>query len=117
MKDLFRLVEVGWLKFGLFVGGDEISTDSIEEMRESLKTANAAHRADLKAELEEFVFSKFGEDCPNCDNSGSYAGGNCEDGPEEVQCEFCWTNHNSIFNLKRDIDAFLDREYASDKRD
>jgi len=36
------------------------------------------------------------EDCPNCNNEGRYRGGSYDD-PEEVQCEFCWTNEKSIF--------------------
>jgi hypothetical protein len=61
------------------------------------------------------------EDCPNCNNEGSYMTGGihyvtrdmaldaCEpdmegmpiDQTEHIQCEFCWRNPNSIFNQKR----------------
>lgn len=43
-----------------------------------------------------------GEQCPNCDNVGWYIDSNCSSFPweaEQVQCEFCYTNPNSIFNL------------------
>lgn len=43
-----------------------------------------------------------GEQCPNCDNVGWYMISNYSSLPweaEQVQCEFCYTNPNSIFNL------------------
>jgi len=44
------------------------------------------------------------EECPNCDNTGHYAGGGDEDGfPEEIQCEFCYTNPNSKFNFTNSL--------------
>jgi chromosome segregation ATPase len=46
------------------------------------------------------------EFCHMCDNSGSYPEGDTEQ-PEQVQCEFCWTNPNSLFNLKKQINSML----------
>jgi hypothetical protein len=43
-----------------------------------------------------------GENCPNCDNFGWYIDCNYSSLPweaEQVQCEFCWTNPNSVYNL------------------
>ena len=43
-----------------------------------------------------------GEKCPDCDDVGWYAVNNCSSLPweaEQVQCEWCYTNPNSIFNL------------------
>lgn len=45
-----------------------------------------------------------GEECPYCENVGLYISCNCSSLPwesEQVQCEFCYTNPNSIFNLSR----------------
>ena len=40
------------------------------------------------------------EDCPNCDNEGWYIVANSYTGePEQQQCEFCYMNENSVFNL------------------
>ena len=38
--------------------------------------------------------------CPNplCNDEGWYAEGSHEDGWEQIQCEFCWTNPFSYFN-------------------
>ena len=40
------------------------------------------------------------ESCPQCDNSGSYPGGNEETGVEECKCQFCYTQENGIFNRR-----------------
>ena len=38
--------------------------------------------------------------CPNCDDVGYYAVGSNADGWEQVQCEFCYTVPDSVFNIK-----------------
>jgi hypothetical protein len=38
--------------------------------------------------------------CPNCDNQGWFAWGPTDD-PEQIQCEFCETVENSVFNRKK----------------
>jgi hypothetical protein len=49
------------------------------------------------------------EKCPNCDDTGAYLEHCCNGDPKKcethcpelVQCEFCLTNPNSIFNQKK----------------
>lgn len=42
------------------------------------------------------------EGCPNCDNVGWYADPSHHTGePEQIQCEFCYTNPVSVFNIKQ----------------
>ena len=43
------------------------------------------------------------ENCPNsyCGNSGGYPVPDGHGDWQEEQCEFCWTNPNSVFNLKK----------------
>lgn len=41
--------------------------------------------------------------CPNCPNQGWYAVGSNSDGWEQVQCEFCYTEPNSVFNSQNYI--------------
>ena len=39
------------------------------------------------------------EDCPNCPNQGFWVDANYYTGePEQVQCQFCYENKNSVFN-------------------
>lgn len=51
--------------------------------------------------LMEVAYALIGgvEICPNCNNVGYYAAG-ATDNPEQVQCEFCYTVTNSLFNIK-----------------
>ena len=44
------------------------------------------------------LINAIGEKCPNCDDEGYYAAGFISN-PEQVQCEFCYTVKNSIFNI------------------
>ncbi len=49
-------------------------------------------------------YNESGDQCPNCDNVGWYAVSNCSSLPweaEQVQCEWCYTNPNSVFNLNK----------------
>ena len=40
------------------------------------------------------------KDCPNCPNQGWIADENMYTGePEQIQCEFCYTEPNSTFNV------------------
>lgn len=58
------------------------------------------------------------EDCPSCDNVGWYGVSDWYTGElEQEQCEFCYTNPNSIFNhlekvrkLKELLDECWERE-------
>ena len=45
-----------------------------------------------------------GKHCPYCEDVGWYARMNCSNNPweaEQIQCEWCITNLNSVFNLTR----------------
>lgn len=54
------------------------------------------------------------EQCPNCDNEGftveietrdiGYFETDYQDYEVQVQCEFCYSNENSIFNYNKMID-------------
>jgi len=41
------------------------------------------------------------ESCPMCKDQGAYPEYDEHGYPVPVQCEFCWTNPNSLFNLKQ----------------
>ncbi len=49
------------------------------------------------------------ENCPNCDNEGFWIGGSTDD-PEQMPCEFCYTNARSVFNQNRIKQALKDGE-------
>ena len=57
----------------------------IEELERQLAEAKAEMRIALK--------------CPLCEDVGWYAV-NSKDGPEQQQCEFCYTTPNSLFNIR-----------------
>lgn len=44
------------------------------------------------------------EKCPNCDDVGWYPAGDVYS-PHQEQCEFCYTNPNSIFNKRRNSES------------
>jgi hypothetical protein len=48
--------------------------------------------------------TQIGLECPNpyCDNSGGYPDYDNYGEVHECQCDFCWTEPYSIFNLTRD---------------
>ena len=62
--------------------------------------------------LDELINS---EPCPQCDNSGSYPGGNEETGVEECQCQFCYTVTHSVFNDNNVKQQILSRFEALEK--
>lgn len=43
------------------------------------------------------------EDCPDCPNQGWYYDSDPYYGSQE-QCEWCWCNHNSKFNIMRNLE-------------
>ena len=55
------------------------------------------------------VEASAGLKCPNCDDvgwySGSYLDGGGEEAEEQIQCEFCYTVADSIFNRKNNADS------------
>lgn len=55
------------------------------------------------------------KNCPHCENVGWYADANPHTGePEQVQCEFCYTEENSIFNVIQSLTTQL--EEAKEKQ-
>jgi len=68
---------------------------SAEMVRAVLEGRKTVTRRVIKQKIEK---------CDYCDDTGSYpehdpdCDGSCANCPIEIQCEFCWTNPNSIFN-------------------
>lgn len=54
----------------------------------------------------EEIANKIGQPCPHCDNIGAtsehdaFCDGSCTLCPVQVQCEFCWQNPHSVFNVR-----------------
>jgi len=48
--------------------------------------------------------SKDPESCPDCPDQGWYGIFRGHGNDEQVQCEFCWSNPNSVFNLMMELD-------------
>lgn len=42
-----------------------------------------------------------GQSCPNCNNLGWYEGESCNGELEQVQCEWCDTTPDSVFNIRQ----------------
>jgi hypothetical protein len=53
--------------------------------------------------------------CPNCSDIGWYVTGSMysEDGPEQEQCEFCYTVEDSLFNVKQRAAAEIERSFQA----
>lgn len=47
------------------------------------------------------IVGKYGLDCPDCNNEGFYWQG--QDDPEMIQCQFCYVEAKSKYNLKQDL--------------
>ena len=60
---------------------------------------------DKAEKLLEAIIKKCGFDCPNCDNCGIITGGNETTGPEQEQCEWCYTYPSSKFQLRLRINS------------
>jgi len=51
------------------------------------------------------------ENCPNCENVGWYARPDRHIGePEQIQCEFCYTNPKSKFNVLQLILSLIESD-------
>lgn len=57
----------------------------------------------------EFI-EKHGIDCLNCDNSGVIAVQVKHDEWEPEQCEFCYSEPHSKFNVASDLSALIEQE-------
>jgi hypothetical protein len=58
----------------------------------------------------------YGLNCPNCPDQGWFADGPTDD-PEQIQCKFCETEENSIFNIKRRIKKLIESRDAEIRAD
>jgi hypothetical protein len=47
--------------------------------------------------------------CPNCLDVGRYAVESVGAPPDQMQCEWCYTTPNSVFNITRQRDALAER--------
>jgi hypothetical protein len=65
--------------------------------------------------IAEFNLSN-GLHCPNCPDQGWFADGPTDD-PEQIQCEFCEMEENSIFNIKRRIKKLIEARDAAIRAD
>jgi len=63
------------------------------DLEEKLNYLTQAITPIIEAEVQR---RREGEHCPNCPDQGWFIGGQGDE-PEQVQCEFCYTNTNSIF--------------------
>jgi len=87
---------------------------------------NAAHDAVAKLEVAEAQLVEKdrqirelldAKDCSNCPNQGWWQGVNRNTGePEQVQCEYCYTDPNSVFNVRNRIRQALAEKGAADGR-
>lgn len=59
---------------------------------------------ELRASIEALYAS--GKLCPNCLDQGWYVGGSADD-PEQVQCEFCYAEENSLFNIREKTNTLI----------
>lgn len=65
----------------------------------SSETIAAFRAKETEPYKREVVMLLRAEQCPNCDNVGWYQVGH----EENEQCEFCYTNPKSIYNVHRDL--------------
>jgi hypothetical protein len=86
-----------------------ISERCVEE-RDEARTELAARPAPT---AEKGQVNEEGEHCPNCPDQGWYVGGSPDD-PEQIQCEFCYTVENSVFN-RRDYKRRAEKAEAAEK--
>lgn len=54
--------------------------------------------------LPEQVAISLGLKCPNCDDVGWYLGV-CDGDAQQIQCEFCYTVEDSVFNVRKRLEA------------
>jgi len=74
--------------------------------RSKLLEIQADDRNRLASQLKQIKDKiKIVDKCPDCDNTGRYGRQGAEDEWEQVQCEFCWTNPNSVFNLLKSMEG------------
>lgn len=94
--------------------GEPKETDKIEQTEKQVKV-----ESELKVKLAGIV-DRYGLECPNCGNKGTLAGHGC-DGTEEdckrtcpvpVQCEFCYCEDKSKFNLENDLQELIKSKFS-----
>jgi hypothetical protein len=50
--------------------------------------------------------------CPNCNNVGWYVMADTNGEPEQVQCQFCYTEPNSVFNVVNALNEQITKQSA-----
>ena len=87
---------------------EQLETDLADQHNHWTKIMNEndAKIQQLEEENERLkdIINDLSEDCPNCNNMGSYAGGNEETGVEQIQCQWCYEVPNSKFNLQKALE-------------
>lgn len=71
------------------------------DIRKCFEVVIAEKDAELCEAQAQIAMLLRAEQCPNCDNVGWYQVGH----EENEQCEFCYTNPKSIYNVHRDLQA------------
>jgi len=61
----------------------------------------------IKKAIEEFI-KNHALQCPDCDNSGTRTVSSYMNPPEPEQCEFCYCEPNSVFNIKSELFFILE---------
>lgn len=94
-KIIENILNVFTSRRGLKQEWEQIDDDLKKEVRKEILTA-------IKSELPDPLFSEY-YNCPACPNQGWYTEGSINQStgevePEQVQCEFCYTHPQSVFN-------------------
>ena len=103
------------VKVGEFLAINDLQAQSISMLNEDLDETEKelvelrAHGLRLMESLEQRK-----EGCPNCDNIGWYMGAKNHTGdPEQIQCEFCYTNPVSVFSINETLKETPEQSLAA----
>ena len=76
--------------------------------------ATHLHQEVIRGKIEELACVS-GRSCPLCDNVGWYVEADSNGEAEQVQCEFCYTTEDSVFNNCQKKIADLQRQIGEGK--
>ena len=68
-------------------------------VRGASETISPVNSENGVSESDTPVSDLIGEHCPNCPDVGWYVMEDYQGEPEQIQCEFCYTVRNSVFNM------------------
>ena len=71
-----------------------------KEDQEKIERLEAENKKLIQIAKNISVNKEYWEHCPDCDDVGYYSAGQYYE-PEQMQCEFCYTNSRSVFNQNR----------------